>query len=165
MATIKAEKRLRAPLLDRLLDQRPDLPQDVEQNQHQVLRQLRESVRRDIEQLFNTRARCISAPPEAAELRTSVLGYGLPDLANYNLVSSEGRRQICRDIEQVILRFEPRIRSVRVNADSARLDPNTHQFTFRAEATLRALLADEVLVFDSLLNPVSQTIDVTESIQ
>lgn len=162
MAAIKPDKKLRAPLLDRLFDHNPDQSREPEHNQHLVLRQLRESVRRDLEQLFNTRARCLSTPAGATALETSLLNYGLPDIANYNLLASESRRQFCRDVERIILRFEPRIHTVRVIADGS-VDRDDHRFSFRVEAMLRASPAAEVIVFDSVLNPVSQTVDVTES--
>lgn len=164
MASIKPDKKLRTPLLDRLLDDNPGVQQESERNQHQVLRQLRESVRRDLEQLFNTRARCLSSPPEMEYLQTSVLHYGLPDIANYNLQASESRNAFCREVERIILRFEPRIRSARVIPEGSRGDDDK-SFSFRVEAVLRATPAPEVVVFDSVLNPVRQTVDVMESDQ
>ena len=162
MAAIKPDKKLRAPLLDRLLDHNPEQSREPEHNQHLVLRQLRESVRRDLEHLFNTRARCLSTPAGTEMLDNSLLNYGLPDVANYNLMASESRRVFCRDVERIILRFEPRISSVRVLAEGA-LDRDDHRFSFRVEAVLRASPAAEVVVFDSVLNPISQTVDVLES--
>jgi type VI secretion system protein ImpF len=162
MATIKADKKLRAPLLDRLLDHHPDQSREPEHNHHLVLRQLRESVRRDLEHLFNTRARCLSTPADAPALQTSLLNYGLPDIANYNLLAGESRKAFCRDVERIILRFEPRIHTVQVIAEGS-LDRDDHRFSFRVEAVLRASPAAEVVVFDSVLNPVSQTVDVMES--
>ena len=44
-------------------------------------------------------------------------------------------------------------------------DGDDHTFTFRVEATLRATPSPEVVVFDSVLNPVNQTVDVTETTQ
>lgn len=160
MAAIKPDKKLRAPLLDRLLDHNPEQNREPEHNQHLVLRQLRESVRRDLEHLFNTRARCLSAPGD--DLENSLLNYGLPDIANYNLMTSESRKVFCRDVERVILRFEPRIHSVRVVTEGG-LDRSDYRFSFRVEAMLRASPASEVVVFDSVLNPISQTVDVMES--
>jgi type VI secretion system protein ImpF len=164
MASIKPDKKLRTPLLDRLLDDNPQAPREAERNQHQVLRQLRESVRRDLEQLFNTRARCLSTPPELEYLETSLLHYGLPDIANYNLQAGDSRTAFCREVERIILRFEPRIRSARVIAEGAQ-NRDDKSFSFRVEAVLRATPSPEVVVFDSVLNPVRQTVDVMESDQ
>jgi type VI secretion system protein ImpF len=164
MAAIKADKKLRAPLLDRLFDDNPEASREVETNQHLVLRQLRESVRRDLERLFNTRARCLTPPAEMPALTDSLLNYGLPDLANYNLMASESRIAFCRDVERLILRFEPRIHSAKVIAEK-NPDGTDHTFNFRVEAVLRATPSPEVVVFDSVLNPINQTVDVAEGSQ
>lgn len=164
MATIKADKKLRAPLLDRLFDDNPQVSREADSNQHLVLRQLRESVRRDLERLFNTRARCMSTPEDMAALDTSLLNYGLPDLANYNLLAGESRKTFCRDVERIILQYEPRIHRAKVIAEKTP-DHDDHTFSFRVEATLRATPSPEVIVFDSVLNPINQTVDVTETNQ
>ena len=39
----------------------------------QVLRDLRECLRRDLENLLNTRRRCLPAPPDLEELETSLV--------------------------------------------------------------------------------------------
>jgi len=159
---VKPDRKLRAPLLDRLFDDNPGNTREPEQNQHHVLRQLRESVRRDLERLFNARARCLSTPAAMPQLTHSLLNYGLPDIANYNLMVGESRAKFCRDVERIILRFEPRIQRARVIAENA-LDRDDHSFTFRVEAVLRATPAPEVVVFDSVLNPVTQIVDVRET--
>jgi len=159
---VKPDRKLRAPLLDRLFDDNPQNTREAEQNQHLVLRQLRESVRRDLERLFNTRARCLSTPSQMPQLTHSLLHYGLPDIANYNLMVNESRAAFCRDVERIILRFEPRIARAKVIAENA-LDRDDHSFTFRVEAVLRATPAPEVIVFDSVLNPVTQIVDVRET--
>ncbi|WP_043319675.1 type VI secretion system baseplate subunit TssE [Microbulbifer sp. HZ11] len=152
------EKRLIAPLLDRLLEssERVDLHRP-----HQVLRQLREGVRRDLEYLFNTRYRCISAPEEHEHLEASNINYGLPDLSTVNLTSADSRKRFCRDIERTILDFEPRIRSVKVSTQE-KIDVEDPSIRFRVEAVLHVNPAAEVIVFDSTLNPVTQLVDVSE---
>ncbi|GAB2511346.1 type VI secretion system baseplate subunit TssE [Microbulbifer agarilyticus] len=152
------EKRLLAPLLDRLLTS----TDKVDLNRpHQVLRQLREGVRRDLEYLFNTRYRCISCPDSHEYLAKSNINFGLPDLSTINLTSADSRRKFCRDIEQTILDFEPRIRSVKVNTHE-QVDVEDPSIRFRVEAVLHVNPAAEVIVFDSTLNPVTQLVDVSE---
>ena len=53
------DKPLVAPLLDRFLEQNKGT--DFRQS-HQIVRSLRESIRRDLENLFNTRYCCVSPP-------------------------------------------------------------------------------------------------------
>lgn len=152
------EKRLLAPVLDRLLETSRNM--DLHQP-HQVLRQLREGVRRDLEYLFNTRYRCLSAPETHAHLEHSNINYGLPDLSTINLSSLDSRKRFCREIERTILDFEPRIRSVKVTTQD-KVDVEDPSIRFRVEAVLHVNPASEVIVFDSALNPVTQTVDVSE---
>lgn len=153
-----AEKRLLAPVLDRLLESSRNM--DMHQP-HQVLRQLREGVRRDLEYLFNTRFCCVSAPESHKNLEDSNINYGLPDLSTVNLSSIDSRKRFCRDIEKTILRFEPRIRSVKVTTQD-KIDVEDPSIRFRVEAVLHINPAAEVIVFDSALNPITQTVDVSE---
>lgn len=162
MSSIQADRKLLAPLLDRLLDEHPESRQDDGRHRHQLIRQLKESVRRDLEQLFNTRIRCLSPPPELPGLERSLLNYGLPDIGSFNLSDTEGRHAFCHWVEQLVLLFEPRIRSVKVIA-SGMPDPTDNTFQFRVEATLRAAAADETIILDSVLNPISKVVDIVES--
>jgi len=152
------EKRLLAPVLDRLLESSRNM--DLHQP-HQVLKQLREGVRRDLEFLFNTRYRCLSAPEDHIHLEHSNINYGLPDLSTINLSSRNSRKRFCREIEKTILDFEPRIRSVKVTTQD-KVDVEDPSIRFRVEAVLHVNPAAEVIVFDSALNPVTQTVDVSE---
>lgn len=153
-----SEKRLLAPVLDRLLEtsRHTDF-----QRPHQILRQLREGVRRDLEFLFNTRFRCVSAPAAHECLESSNINYGLPDLSTVNLSYADSRKRFCRDIERTILNFEPRIRSVKVTTQD-NVDVEDPSIRFRVEAVLHVNPASEVIVFDSALNPVTQLVDVSE---
>jgi type VI secretion system protein ImpF len=150
------EKRLLAPVLDRLLGHGGDINQP-----HQILRQLRESVRRDLEFLFNTRLRCISPSEDAKHLQNSLLNYGLPDMATVNLTSADSRKDFCRVIERTILKNDPRIKSVNVKNDD-KIDNEDPNIRFRVEAVLHTNPAPELIVFDSALNPISQTVNVSE---
>ena len=152
------EKRLLAPVLDRLLETswNTDL-----QRPHQVMRQLREGVRRDLEFLFNSRYRCVSAPKTHEFLESSNINYGLPDLSTINLSCPDSRKRFCREIERTILNFEPRIRSVKVTTQD-NVDVEDPSIRFRVEAVLHVNPASEVIVFDSALNPVTQLLDVAE---
>ncbi|AMX01391.1 type VI secretion system baseplate subunit TssE [Microbulbifer thermotolerans] len=152
------EKRLLAPVLDRLLESSRNM--DLHQP-HQILKQLREGVRRDLEHLFNTRYCCVSPPETHVHLQSSNMNYGLPDLSTVNLSSLESRKRFCRDIERTILEFEPRIRSVKVTTQD-KIDVEDPSIRFRVEAVLHVNPASEVIVFDSALNPVTQTVDVSE---
>ena len=158
MNQIDGDKKLLAPLLDRLIT---DDNQPYNSLPHQLIRQLRESVRRDLEHLLNTRYRCISAPENCQHLATSLVNYGLPDLSTINLVSKQSRQEFCQLVEQTILNYEPRIKSVRVHSPDA-IDPEDPTIKFRIEALLHANAAQEIIVFDSAMNPINHLVEVSE---
>ncbi|GLS26059.1 type VI secretion system baseplate subunit TssE [Marinibactrum halimedae] len=153
-----SEKRLLAPVLDRLID-----TSDIADNAqpHKLLRQIRESVRRDLEHLLNTRYKCLSHPEGLTHLDTAITEFGLPDLSTVNLTASTSRERFCRDIEDCILTFEPRIKTVKVISEG-KPDPEDPVIRFRVEAVLHINPAAEVIIFDSSLNPVTQNVSVSE---
>lgn len=154
----QGSKRVLAPLMDRLLDTNntgaPIRPQAL-------LTQLRESVRRDIEALFNSRSRCMSPNKNLPHLQSSLLNYGLPDLSTINFISKDNRQDFCRQIERAILNYEPRVKSAKVTIGN-KVDVEDPTVRFRVEATLHANPAPETLIFDSAFNPINQSIDVAE---
>ena len=152
------EKRLIPPVLDRLLDQNPDA--DFRQSHH-IVRCIRESIRRDMENLFNTRYCVVSPPAEYENLDDSVLNYGLPDLSTINMTTFDNRNDFCRKMEKTILKFESRIKTVKVKTDTV-LDNENPTIHFRVEATLNVNPLQELIIFESMLNPVNQTVDVSE---
>ncbi|OUS09631.1 type VI secretion system lysozyme-related protein [Gammaproteobacteria bacterium 53_120_T64] len=158
MSAIDDDKKLLAPLLDRLSNAGNHSGQ---RSSHQVLKQLRESVRHDLEHLFNTRYRRLSAHPQHPHLHASLIDYGLPDISTINLSESKSRQLFCRDVETAILTFEPRIRSVKVSSEQG-VNANDPTICFRIEAKLHANPATETIIFDSALNPVDHNINLTE---
>jgi type VI secretion system protein ImpF len=119
---------------------------------HQVLRELKQSVRRDLENLLNTRWRCKSFPPDYEELEVSLMNYGIPDLTNANLGVAQNREEFRRIIEKAIRKFEPRFKSVSVH-----LVPSPDRFDrtmrFRIDAMLHAEPDPEPVTFDSAVEP------------
>lgn len=162
MARVDKKKKLRPSILDRLLDNDPGNNVEVDRDQHQKLKELRASVRRDLENLLNTRLRMLEPDEELTELKKSLLNYGLPDLATINISNKAKKKEFVEQLEILLLEFEPRFKSVNVhyldNSDS--LD---RTLRFRIDATLYADPSPEVVVFDSVLEPVSRTVNVEET--
>lgn len=158
MLNSENNKKLLAPLMDRLTNE--ELGAGA-LHSHQVLRQLKESVRSDLEHLLNTRYRCMSPGEEYPHLQGALVNFGRPDLSTVNLTSAVSRRKFCMDLEETILAFEPRIKSVSVSSEE---DPDADDpfVRFRIEAKLHVNPAAEVIVFDSSMNPINHTIDVKE---
>ena len=53
MARVNKKKDLRPSIMDRLIDNDPGNQIEIDSGQHQKLKDLRQSVRRDLENLFN----------------------------------------------------------------------------------------------------------------
>jgi type VI secretion system protein ImpF len=162
MARIDKKKKLRPSILDRLLDDEPHIQVEQDKGQHQKLKQLRNSVRRDLENLLNTRYRVIEPPEEYEELDQSLLNYGLPDLATVNIIDTAKKKAFILSLERILKKFEPRFKSVNItyleNAEA-----NDRTVKFRINATLYADPLPEIVVFDSVLEPVTRTVNVKET--
>jgi type VI secretion system protein ImpF len=159
MAKVKSDQPLLPSVLDRLLDDEPGVRRDSPQSRHQVLRELKRAVRRDLEHLLNTRCRCLPPPPNLTELEHSLVAYGLPDLSDLNLSVPEGRQQLTRLLETTIVRWEPRFKTVLVHL-LENVDSVDRTLRFRIDALLYATPAPEPVVFDSALEPVTGTVEV-----
>ena len=159
MARVRPDQPLAPSLLDRLIDQEPGVSREPPRGRHQVLRELKESVRRDLENLLNTRWRAVSPPPDLKELEVSLANYGIPDCTASNLGLARYRTELCRIIERVIRNYEPRFQSVRVRMrDNA--EPRDRTLRFQIDALLHAVPAPEPVVFDSTLEPTTGTVEV-----
>jgi type VI secretion system protein ImpF len=152
MAGIPREQPLVVSVLDRLLDDEPGVSSEPARGRVQVLRALKQSVRRDLENLLNTRTRCLVWPPGLKELKQSLVNYGLPDFTGADLGSKKDREQFCGVVQSVIRQHEPRFKSVRVQL-LGNTEPLDRTLRFRIDALLRAEPAPEPVVFDSVLKP------------
>lgn len=156
------KKEFRPSILDRLLDNEPDINVEADKNRHQQMRELHSSVRRDLQNLLNTRYRIVAPPDELTQLENSLLNYGLPDLATVNISDLEKKKNFTRLLEKILRTYEPRFKAVKVILQDNK-DKTDRTLKFRIDATLYADPAPELIVFDSVLDPVSRTVNVEES--
>ena len=161
MARVDKKKKLRPSLLDRLIDNDPHNQAETDQGRHQLLRQMRDSVRRDLETLLNTRYHIIAPPEEYVELDKSLLNYGLPDLATVNIIDKNRREEFTARLEKTLAEFEPRFKSVRVSYIDNK-DNTDRTLRFRIDAEIYADPLPETVVFDSVLESVTRTVTVKE---
>jgi type VI secretion system protein ImpF len=159
MARVDPRKPLQPSVLDRLLDDEPDRRKEAARPPSQGLRQLRRAMRRDLQNLLNTRQPAVEVPRELAELERSIADFGIPDITGTNLASDDARRRLLRSIEGAIRRFEPRFKSVKVTAveDPDQID---RVLRFRINGVVYADPLPEAVVFDSTVEPVSRTFEV-----
>ena len=154
MAKIAEDQQLVPSVLDRLLDDDPQNSREAPKSRNQVLRELKQSVSRDLENLLNTRWRCTHGPSDLEDVEASLVHYGIPDFAGANMGSVDSREQLRRIVEQVIRKFEPRFKRVRVHL-VGNADETDRTLRLRIDALLYAEPAPEPVVFDSQLEPLS----------
>jgi type VI secretion system protein ImpF len=137
-------------VLDRLLDDQPDVPREALPYRVDDLRGLKRAVARDLEAMLNTRQEALGElPADLTEVRRSLLAYGLPDFTAFSLMGTRDRARIRRVLEDVIVTFEPRLERVRVTLEESQ--PNERALRFRVDGWLRVEPAPEQVTFDTVL--------------
>jgi type VI secretion system protein ImpF len=158
---VREDQPLVPSVFDRLLDDDPDNSRETAASRRQILRELKQSVSRDLENLLNTRQRWGEWPEPLAELEHSLVNYGIPDFTGVNMSVASERERLRSIIQRVIEQFEPRFQSVRV-----RLVDNAESFDrtlrFRIDGLLKVDPAPEPVVFDSQLEPTTATFEVKD---
>lgn len=148
-------------VLDRLLDSAEsagDAP--TARPRSHTLNDLKAAIRRDVEDLLNTYRRAESWPETLRELDDSIFAYGVHDMVSENLATVARRRQVVADLEAAIRHWEPRFTRLSViMLDNA--DPADRSLRFRINADIRLDPAAEPVVFDSVVDPTSNTVLVT----
>jgi type VI secretion system protein ImpF len=111
--------------------------------------QMVEAVRRDLEDLLNTRQTTHGLSTDFPETLGSVIGYGLPDLTTLNSFTTEQRAEIGRLIEAAVARYEPRLKGIQalMIEDGGGIERTVK---FRIDARLSVDPAPEV-AFDTVL--------------
>jgi len=118
----------------------------------QTLRDLKQSVRKDLENLLNTRWRCTSWPPDLKMLDSSLVNYGIPDFSGANLGNAQTREEFRKLLEKAISVFEPRLLKVSVRVAEAP-DPVDRTMKFRLDASLRTDATPEPERLDTSIEP------------
>jgi|SRR3954469_4643590 type VI secretion system protein ImpF len=152
------EIKVRRPLFDRLVNEEPWDP-DVDparrpdgDREFRPLRTLdreglKESMRRELELLFNTRG---PAPAHRIPIRDwSVIDYGLPDLGTFSAQNPDHRKELGEIMRRAAMLFEPRLHDIRI-----RLVPEP-----RRDVSLGAEI-DAMVLVDGVSQPMSFAISV-----
>jgi type VI secretion system protein ImpF len=121
-----------------------------------------QAVLRDLEDLLNTRQTYRDLPEQFTEVHKSIVAYGLPDVLSIASVSDSHRQAIARSIQNVIERFEPRLRDVHVVLLNPHDDLVKQSVRFRIDAHLAVDPAPDV-AFDTILEMASGHYQVTSA--
>jgi len=150
MARWEPEQTVTLSVLERLIDRDPANGAEPPPSRAQSVRQLKASLRRDLEWLLNSRRIPEPAGSELKELERSLYNYGLPDITSLNWESSRDRIRLTRLIEQSLAVFEPRISRLRVVPVESGSGPQ-HVLRFQIEGLLEMDPAPEHISFDTVL--------------
>src|SRR2546423_13174721 len=101
-------------VLDRLIDREPKERNEAPPTRAQSVRQLKASLRRDLEWLLNTRRIAEEVPESFEQLSRSLYNYGLPDFTAMSFSNPRDRNKLLRSLEATIRLFEPRLDAVKV---------------------------------------------------
>jgi type VI secretion system protein ImpF len=146
MSRLNATEMLMPSLLDRLID--PHSGGTLSRRGYSV-EQMVDAVRRDLEDLLNTRRTNPDIPAGYPEVLASIEVYGVPDLTSLEAFTVEQREEIGRLLEQIIRRFEPRLKEVRARLVEEKDNPD-RKIRFHVDAKLAVEPAPEV-AFETVL--------------
>ena len=154
MARSDFEHLVTIPLLDRLIDRDPRNSQEPMLTRAQSVRMLKDSLRRDLEWLLNTRRILEESTDPKAELTSSLYNYGLPDVTHFTLSSVRDQNRLSWLLESTVAIFEPRLRGAKVYMEPA--ERGSMQIKFRVDGMLVMDPAPERVSFDTTLDLCSQ---------
>lgn len=132
MAAIASHEGLRPSMLDRIVD-----PESEGTNRRRgfSVDQVIDAVRRDLEDLLNSRRTNLHIPEGFAEVRQSIVAYGFPDPSSFDVSASNCAPRVCAAIEETIAMFEPRLTDVQV-ISVKRAGSNALRLDFEVRGTL-----------------------------
>jgi len=153
------EQTVTVSVIERLIDREPSVAAEPPLTRAQSVRQLKGSLRRDLEWLLNTRRSPDAVEDDYKELEQSLFNYGLPDLTTMSWDSARDRSRLTRMIEKTIGMFEPRIKRLKVVAAEATPGAK-HILRFQIEGLLDMDPAPEHISFDTVLQLSSGDIQI-----
>lgn len=160
MSRIDNEIRVTPSLVDRLIDYEPKSSQEAPKSRSNSLKELKQSVQRDLEWLLNTRAYFGNIDERLEEVSKSVAVYGLPDFTGVSAKNHLEQTRMTKAIETAIKNFEPRFLDLRVTLEP--ISTTDKSLRFRIEANLNMEPTPEPVVFDTVLQLGSTDFKVIE---
>lgn len=152
--------RITPSILDRLIDLEPTNSNEAAKSRSQGLKELKQSVRRDLEWLLNTRHGIEEISEDLKEVSNSLAKYGLPDFTGLSSQNDDDRKDLIRNVETALRIFEPRFMNLNVTLEE--LNMVDRGVKFRIQATLRVEPTPEPVVFDTILQVGSGEFEVKE---
>lgn len=138
-------------LLDRLIDNEPNLAADPYIVRAESVRRLKTALRRDLEWLLNSRRSPDEVGEDFPELSHSLFNYGLPDFSSLSINSPKDKDRLLLVLEATVAVFEPRLRDIRVTMVETAQGETSRTLRFQIEGLLMMDPAPEQVSFDTML--------------
>ena len=119
---------------------------------------LKESVRRELVRLLNTRSSSALDARGVGVGEMSVLDYGVPDFSALSALSGDDRARLSAAVARAVAAFEPRLRDVRVLAEGLR--SNDRALILRLDAMLVVGEHSEPVSFPLLVRAAAGGVEV-----
>jgi len=143
------EIRITPSVLDRLIDDQPEVSREPPASRSTSLRLLKQAVKRDLEWLLNTRTSPEEVSEDLKEVAGSLANYGLPDFSGTNIKTAADQGGLRQAIEAAVSTFEPRLEGVVVTLEQ--MSETDRSVRFRIDARLKVEPAPEPVTFDTML--------------
>jgi type VI secretion system protein ImpF len=143
-------------LLDRLTGVDNASGSDKRPHSHALERLWKESLRRDLSDLLNTRRGETDFKAAFEQSANSILSFGVVDFTSFNLNSDVDQERVRQSIERVIRQFEPRLSGVTVTLEQP--EPLHPALKLRIEAISRNGPNMESITIEGTLHRASRNI-------
>jgi type VI secretion system protein ImpF len=147
-------------LIDRLIDDDPQGSADAHESEEDAVARYKVALRRDLENLLNTRRPWLPGVARYPGLDRTVIGYGIPDLSTEDMSVPAVRERVRRVIAQVIREHEPRLSEIDIEMDDG---PTSRGMRLRIAAVLNIMQSEETVVYEASVRPGDRTIEVNLS--
>ena len=137
----------RAGLLDRLIDNEPNVPEEPRPLRTYTKTQLLDSIIRELNRVMNTR--CTIPKADIKKRDRTVIDYGVSDYTGMNPRALDDHISLAKAIKDAIVHYEPRLQQVKVSVDDT--PPNERSLIVRV---------DGFIEYDHVREPVSFPIAV-----
>ncbi len=161
MSTIRQTQAIVPSLLDRLIDDDPTSLDETNEPTSQQINKLKNNIRRDLENLLNTRLRIDRDLKKFPELNKSLLNYGLPDFSHIPIESDSEHNLLANKIYTLIYWFEPRLINVNVEVE-AMGDGFNRNLHVEISATLLVEPNPIPVLFDSQMQHIDRKLSIRE---
>lgn len=125
----------------------------------EAVRKYKDSVKRDLEWLFNTRHTFDERIDRYPQLSTSVYAYGLPDISSMNVASTKDQASLLRIMENSLATFDHRLKEIQIEFESSAAGGH-RSLQFKINGIVLMDPAPEEILIDTMLDSSNDKFEV-----